>query len=160
MANSNHDERGRFAAGSGGGAATGDHAAVSPSTKTRNVPGHGTVDRSTVVARHANTDSVGTRRLSAAPGTKGASAGPKVPNKLGTSEAQPGTEAGLMKCSAATTVTMPPRMPYESDLWIWSRYALTLEINRHVPDAFPDDLVSEHLQHVRANIPLLPFFEH
>jgi len=60
MGNTNHDERGRFASGSNSGAATGDHLAVSPSTATRNVPGHGNVPRSKPVARHANAPSVGT----------------------------------------------------------------------------------------------------
>jgi hypothetical protein len=60
MANPNHDERGRFSSGSNGAAATGDHQAVSPSTETRNVPGHGTVPRSKVIAKHAGAASVGT----------------------------------------------------------------------------------------------------
>jgi hypothetical protein len=60
MGNPNHDERGKFASGSASGAATGDHGAVSPSTARRNVPGHGTVARSKVVAMHSHTPSVGT----------------------------------------------------------------------------------------------------
>jgi hypothetical protein len=60
MANPNHDERGRFSSGSNGAAATGDHQAVSPSTETRNVPGHGTVLRSKVIAKHAGVASLGT----------------------------------------------------------------------------------------------------
>lgn len=46
------------------------------------------------------------------------------------------------------------RFPRESDGWIWERYALYLVINRHVAEAMPDDLVSEHLQRVRENIDL------
>ncbi len=62
MGNPNHDERGRFASGTAGAAADGDHLRVSPDTATRNVPGHGTVPRSQPVARHAGTPSVGTER--------------------------------------------------------------------------------------------------
>ena len=67
MPNDRHDEKGRFASGSSDAAASGDHASVSPSTATRNVPGHGTVPRSKVVAKHAGAESVGTSspRLSA-----------------------------------------------------------------------------------------------
>jgi hypothetical protein len=60
VSNDNHDEKGRFASGSQSGAATGDHASVSPDTATRNVPGHGNVPRSKVVAKHAGAASVGT----------------------------------------------------------------------------------------------------
>lgn len=52
------DSLGRWAAG-GSGSETGDHLSESPSLDTRNVPGHGNVPRSTVVARHAGV-SVGT----------------------------------------------------------------------------------------------------
>jgi hypothetical protein len=62
MANPNHDNRGRFASGSEAAAGVGDHTAVSPSTATRNVPGHGTVARSNPVARHAGAVSLGTER--------------------------------------------------------------------------------------------------
>lgn len=62
MGNPNHDQRGRFSSGSSGAAATGNHMAVSPSTATRNVPGHGTVARSKPIARHAGEPSVGTER--------------------------------------------------------------------------------------------------
>ena len=61
MGNENHDpDTGRFSSGSASGAAVGDHGATSPSVVTRNVPGHGTVRRSKVVAMHAHTPSVGT----------------------------------------------------------------------------------------------------
>jgi hypothetical protein len=69
MANPNHDDRGRFASGSEAAAGTGNHQAVSPSTATRNVPGHGNVARSKPVVRHAGVQSLGTdtpSRLSAA----------------------------------------------------------------------------------------------
>jgi hypothetical protein len=59
MANSNHDERGRFASGSNSGAATGDHGKVSPSATTRNVSGHN-IPRSKVVTKHGAQASVGT----------------------------------------------------------------------------------------------------
>lgn len=59
MGNQNHDERGRFASGSNSGAATGDHAAVSPRGDVRNVSGRA-VPRSKPVTRHAGAQSVGT----------------------------------------------------------------------------------------------------
>ena len=60
MANPNHDQRGRFASGSAGGAATGDHQAVSPSLDTRNVDGKA-IPRSQPITQHA-TPSVGTEK--------------------------------------------------------------------------------------------------
>ena len=60
MPNPNHDEKGRFAAGSSEAAATGDHAKVSPDAARRNLPGHGNLPRSKVVGRHAGRNSVGT----------------------------------------------------------------------------------------------------
>jgi len=55
MANENHDPHtGKFSSG----AASGDPAKEAPAT--RFVPGHGRVDRSKVVAKHAGTRSVGT----------------------------------------------------------------------------------------------------
>jgi hypothetical protein len=66
----------------------------------------------------------------------------------------------MRKWSTARTETLAPGLIPETDEWIWSRYALTLEINRHCAEAFDDDTVSEHLQHVRENTPLLWFFEH
>lgn len=59
MGNINHDERGRFASAPSG-ASVGDHAAESPNKDVRNVPGHGPIERSRPVARHADQDSVGT----------------------------------------------------------------------------------------------------
>lgn len=60
MGNPNHSaETGRFSSGSDGAAATGDHQAASPDTATRNVPGHGNVPRSQVVAKHNGQKSVG-----------------------------------------------------------------------------------------------------
>jgi hypothetical protein len=53
------DQRGRWTAG-GSGSETGDHLSESPSTDTRNVPGHGNVPRSQVVAKHSGAVSVGT----------------------------------------------------------------------------------------------------
>lgn len=50
--NNNHDSRGRFASGSAGSAATGDHMAASPSPNVRNVNGRA-VPRSQTVTRHA-----------------------------------------------------------------------------------------------------------
>lgn len=74
MANKNHDPAtGRFSEGSASGAATGDHGATSPSTATRNVPGHGTVARSKVISMHAHTPSVGTS--SGGGGSSGGSGG-------------------------------------------------------------------------------------
>ncbi len=61
MGNPNHDEHGRFASGSSGAAASGDHLATSPSMATRNVAGR-TVPRSQPVTRHAGAPSVGTER--------------------------------------------------------------------------------------------------
>ena len=53
MGNPNRDEKtGRLSSGSSGAAAVGDHQAVSPSAMTRNVPGHGNLPRSKVVAMH------------------------------------------------------------------------------------------------------------
>src|ERR1700692_2658151 len=52
------DSLGRWAAG-GSGSENGDHQQVSPSPDTRNVAGQ-TLPRSTVVAKHAGADSVGT----------------------------------------------------------------------------------------------------
>lgn len=60
MGNPNHDEKGRFASGSSSAAASGDHQAASPSPNVRNVPGHGAVARSQVVAKHNGAPSVGT----------------------------------------------------------------------------------------------------
>lgn len=60
MPNPNHDERGRFSSGSAAAAARGDNLAAQPSNKgMRNVPGHGVVPRSRVVAKHRG-PSVGT----------------------------------------------------------------------------------------------------
>ena len=59
MGNSNHDERGRFSSGSDGAAASGDHAAVSPSMATRNVAGRN-VPRSQPITRHNGAQSLGT----------------------------------------------------------------------------------------------------
>jgi hypothetical protein len=53
-----------------------------------------------------------------------------------------------------STIALPPHMSRGTDEWIWWQYSLFLLINRHCPDFFDDDVVSEHLQHVRANIPL------
>jgi hypothetical protein len=64
------------------------------------------------------------------------------------------------KWITARTETLPPCIPYESDLWIWSRYALTLEINSHCAEAFDDETVSDALQKVRTRIPLIECFEH
>jgi len=50
------------------GAAVGDHQAESPSTATRNVPGHGSIDRASPVARHAGNPGIG---LSITKTTKG-----------------------------------------------------------------------------------------
>ncbi len=59
--NPNHNPKdGRFSSGSESAARSGDHGATSPSTETRNVPGHGTVLRSKVVAMHGHQRSVGT----------------------------------------------------------------------------------------------------
>ena len=66
MGNKFHDERGRFASGSEGAAARGDHQAVSPDATKRVVSGK-SVPREKVVTEHAG-PSVGTSsgRLSAA----------------------------------------------------------------------------------------------
>ena len=53
------DQRGRWTAG-GSGSEVGDHQSESPSTATRNVPGHGNVPRSQVVAKHSGAVSLGT----------------------------------------------------------------------------------------------------
>jgi hypothetical protein len=60
------------------------------------------------------------------------------------------------KWSAATTVTLSPRLTPETDEWIWWNYSLMLLINRHVADFMDDDTVSDALQKVRQRIPL-PF---
>ncbi len=57
------------------------------------------------------------------------------------------------KWSTARTETLAPGPTPETDEWIGSRYALTLEINRHCAEAFDDDTVSEHLQHVSREHP-------
>jgi hypothetical protein len=56
--NPNHDEKGKFSS-SGGGAAVGDHQREQ-NAPTRNVPGHGRVPHSQVIARHSHAESVGT----------------------------------------------------------------------------------------------------
>lgn len=58
-ANQPRDSRGRWSAG-GSGSESGDHLSESPSLDTRNVPGHGNVPRSQVVAKHSGAASVGT----------------------------------------------------------------------------------------------------
>jgi hypothetical protein len=63
------------------------------------------------------------------------------------------------KWSAARTVTLPPRLPYESDEWIWSRYSLALLINRHVADFMDDETVCDALQKVRSRIPLPDYLD-
>jgi hypothetical protein len=80
MSNPNHDERGRFAAGSSSGAATGDHQRVSPNSERRNVGGLN-VSRKVVVVAHNGADSVGT----------GATGG----NGTGSAGARPGFRVAL-----------------------------------------------------------------
>lgn len=69
------------------------------------------------------------------------------------------TRTTSKKWQRGRTVTLPERMPYGSDLWIWHHYSLMMLINRHVADYVDDDTVSEHLQHVRRNIPL-PYYDY
>lgn len=76
--NKNHDQQGRFSSGSDAGAATGDHAAVSPRLDVRNVSGRA-VPRSKPITRHAGVPSVGTdkpRFIAVAGGLK-----PAVPTR-------------------------------------------------------------------------------
>lgn len=40
------------------------------------------------------------------------------------------------------------RGPVGSDAWVWHWLTLALLVNRHVPDAFDDDLVSQELDRV------------
>ncbi len=76
MGNPNHDEKtGQFSSGSSGAAAVGDHQAVSPSAMTRNVPGHGNLPRSKVVAMHEHHASVGTSSGGGGGGSGGTSSG-------------------------------------------------------------------------------------
>jgi hypothetical protein len=78
MANPNHDERGRFAAGSSSGAASGDHQTASPHPERRNVNGLN-VSRKVVVTKHNGADSVGTGATGGnGTGSTGASPGFRV----------------------------------------------------------------------------------
>ena len=48
--------------------------------------------------------------------------------------------------------------PRGSDQWRWYWLSLGLLINRHCPDAIPDSVVSEHLDHVwNTQRHMLPF---
>jgi hypothetical protein len=50
------------------------------------------------------------------------------------------------------------RGPRGSDQWLFWWMSLGLLINRHVPDCIPDEVVSQHLDHVfRTQEHLMPF---